>query len=115
VAAVATDLLDRYGPAPTPVQRLLEVARLRLAAEAAGLTSVAREDGLLVLRFRDGWSRVTTAEAMAPRGAGDPIRALAGGVTYASNQVRLRMPRDPDQTWRLTRLVVERLAAAVTD
>jgi transcription-repair coupling factor (superfamily II helicase) len=115
VAAVATDLLDRYGPAPTPVQRLLEVARLRLAAEAAGLTSVAREDGLLVLRFRDGWSRVTTAEAMAPRGAGDPIRALAGGVTYASNQVRLRMPRDPDQTWRLTRLVVERLAVAVTD
>ena len=115
VAAVRAELLDRFGPLPAPVERLLEVARLRIAAEAAGLTSVAREDGQLVLRFREGWSRVTTAEALAPRAAGDPIRALAGGVTYASNQVRVRMPRDPDLAWRVTRLVVERLAAAAVD
>ena len=86
---------------------------MRLSAEAAGLTSVAREDGQLVLRFRDGWSRLTAAQAMAPRGAGDPIRSIAGGITYASNQVRLRMPRDPELAWRVTRLVVERLAEAV--
>jgi hypothetical protein len=75
----------------------------------------AREDGQLVLRFREGWSRLTTAQAMAPRGAGDPVRQLAGGITYASNQVRLRMPRDPEQAWRITRLVVERLAAATAE
>ncbi|MET1232974.1 MAG: transcription-repair coupling factor [Candidatus Limnocylindrales bacterium] len=114
VATVATDLLDRYGPAPAPVQRLLEVARLRLSAETAGLTSVAREEGQLVLRFREGWSRTTTAQALAPHNAGDPVRSLAGGITYASNQVRLRMPRDPDLAWRVTRLVVERLAAAAS-
>jgi transcription-repair coupling factor (superfamily II helicase) len=114
VATVATDLLDRYGPAPAPVQRLLEVARLRLSAETAGLTSVAREDGQLVLRFREGWSQTTTAQALAPRNAGDPIRSLAGGITYASNQVRLRMPRDPDLAWRVTRLLVERLASAAS-
>ena len=51
VAAVATDLADRYGPPPQPVERLLEVARLWLAADRAGLGSVAREDGQLVLRF----------------------------------------------------------------
>jgi transcription-repair coupling factor (superfamily II helicase) len=115
VAAVATDLLDRYGPAPAPVQRLLEVARLRLAADEAGLTSVAREDGQLVLRFREGWSRLTTAQALAPRGAGDPVRQLSGGITYASNQIRLRLPRDTDQAWRLTRLVVQRLATATAE
>jgi len=92
------------------VERLLEVARLRLAADRAGLGSVAREDGQLVLRFGPDWSRAATARALAPRGVGDPIRILAGGVTFASNQVRIRLPREADVAWRLTRLVVERLA-----
>ena len=110
VAAVSADLTDRYGPPPQPVERLLEVARLRLAADRAGLGSVAREDGQLVLRFGPDWSRAATARALAPRGVGDPIRILAGGVTFASNQVRIRLPREADVAWRLTRLVVERLA-----
>jgi len=107
--AARADLLDRFGPLPPPVERLLEVAHLRLAAEAAGISSVAREDGQLVVRFRPGWSRVDTVPAMAPLSAGDPVRAAAGGITYASNQMRVRLPRDPAAAWRLTRSIVERL------
>ncbi|MGZ3632437.1 MAG: transcription-repair coupling factor, partial [Candidatus Limnocylindrales bacterium] len=115
VAAVRADLLDRFGPLPAPVERLLEVAALRLAAEAAGITSVAREEGQLVVRFGADWSRVATARAMAPTHPADPIRAAAGGVTYASNQMRVRLPRDPAAAWRLTRAIVERLAEGLLD
>ncbi|MGH2406558.1 MAG: transcription-repair coupling factor, partial [Candidatus Limnocylindrales bacterium] len=112
VAAVGADLTDRYGPLPAQVERLLEVARLRLAADGAGLASVAREAGQLVLRFAGDWSRVATVHALAPRGPSDLIRSASGGITYASNQVRLRLPREADAAWRFTRDVVQRLAAA---
>ncbi len=107
--AVRGDLLDRFGPLPPPVERLMEVAQLRLAADAAGIASVAREGGQLVVRFAGPWSRVDTARAMAPQNASDPVRAAAGGVTYASNQMRVRLPRDTAGAWRLTRSIVERL------
>jgi hypothetical protein len=32
-------------------------------------------------------------------------------VTFASNQVRIRLPRDPSRAWGLTQAVVARLAA----
>jgi hypothetical protein len=92
--------------------RLLEVARLRYTAEAAGLVSVSREEGQLVLRFGPDWSRATTARVLAPRDAADPLRALAGGLTYGSNQLRARLPRDPERAWALTGALVERLAGA---
>jgi len=110
LAVVRGELEDRFGPVPGPVERLLEVARLRLAAEAARIASVSREEGQLVLRFAGTWSRSDTARALAPRSVSDPIRAAAGGITYASNQVRVRLPRDPEAAWRLTRTLVERLA-----
>jgi transcription-repair coupling factor (superfamily II helicase) len=40
VAAVRDELVDRYGPLPPPVETLLQVARLRFAARAAGLTDI---------------------------------------------------------------------------
>ncbi|HUN35765.1 MAG TPA: transcription-repair coupling factor [Trebonia sp.] len=40
VAAVREELLDRYGPLPEPVETLLQVAGLRFAARAAGLTDI---------------------------------------------------------------------------
>jgi transcription-repair coupling factor (superfamily II helicase) len=39
--AVRTELLDRYGLLPQPVENLLEVARFRIMARHAGLTEVA--------------------------------------------------------------------------
>ncbi|ASE12155.1 transcription-repair coupling factor [Kocuria rhizophila] len=43
VAEAGEELTDRYGPLPTPVENLLEVARLRIRARAAGLTDVATQ------------------------------------------------------------------------
>jgi transcription-repair coupling factor (superfamily II helicase) len=109
------ELLDRYGPLPASVERLLEVSQLRYRAEDAGLTSVGLEEGQLVLRFGPDWSRGDTMRALAPRAADDPLRALAGRLHYASNHLRVRPPSDAAATWQLTRQLVERLAGASAD
>ncbi|MFV2061901.1 MAG: transcription-repair coupling factor [Chloroflexota bacterium] len=109
---VRAELLDRYGKLPRPVERLLEVSQLRYRAEEAGLTSVAREDGQLVLRFGPGWSRADTMRALAPLALDDPLRELVGRLHYASNHVRVRVPGDADRAWELTRLLVDRLPGA---
>ena len=98
-----------------PAERLLEVARLRFTAERAGIISVAREEGQLVVRFPPGWSRAATARALAPRSGADPLRAVAGGLDYGSNQIRVRLPAEGATAWRVTRELVERLAAAAGD
>ncbi|HKG51729.1 MAG TPA: transcription-repair coupling factor [Actinomycetales bacterium] len=43
VDAVRAELVDRYGEPPTPVENLLEVARLRALARRAGLTEIAAQ------------------------------------------------------------------------
>ena len=53
IAAFRQEVIDRFGQMPAPVLRLVEVARLRLAAEAAGIASISREEGQLVVRFGD--------------------------------------------------------------
>jgi transcription-repair coupling factor (superfamily II helicase) len=111
---VRAELRDRYGPLPPPVERLLEVAQLRYRAEAAGLTSVGTEDGQLVLRFGPDWSRADTMQALAPQSPTDPLRALAGGFRYGSNQLRVRLPRDSEASWQLTRQLVDRVTRAGT-
>jgi hypothetical protein len=35
-----------------------------------------------------------------------------GDLTFASNQVRIRLPRDASRGWQLTQAVVARLVAA---
>jgi hypothetical protein len=108
---VRRELLDRFGPLPGAVERLLEVARLRIAAESAGITSVSREDGQLVLRFGPDWSRVAALRALAPAGPGDRLPGVpVGGVHAATNQIRVRLPRGAAESWAATRAVVERLA-----
>ncbi len=43
VDEVSAELLDRYGPLPTPVESLLAVARFRVLARSAGLTEVVAQ------------------------------------------------------------------------
>ena len=99
VAAFRQELIDRFGPMPAPVQRLVEVAELRLAAESAGVASVAREEGLLVVRFGAGLTRATAMQLLGA-GAGPLPGVRPGDVTFASNQVRIRLPRDPMKGWQ---------------
>ena len=101
------EVLDRYGPMPDPVTRLVEVAELRLAAEAAGVASISREEGWLVVRFGAGLTRATAMRLLA----GPSLPGLRpGDVTFASNQVRLRLPASARKGWSLTQAVVARLS-----
>ena len=107
LAAFQHEVQDRFGPMPAPVLRLVEVVELRLAAEAAGVASISREEGWLVFRFGAGLTRATAMRLLA-----GPI--LPGikpsDVTFASNQVRIRLPRDPGKSWALTKAVVARFS-----
>jgi transcription-repair coupling factor (superfamily II helicase) len=94
---------------PPPVVRLVEVAELRLAAEAAGVASMAREEGQLVVRFGEGMTRATAMRLLS--GGGLP-GVKPSDVTFASNQVRIRLPRDLSRAWGLTQAVVARLSAS---
>jgi transcription-repair coupling factor (superfamily II helicase) len=107
VAAFRQEVTDRFGPMPAPVVRLVEVAELRLAAEGAGVSSISREEGNLVVRFGAGLSRATAMRLLGP-GALPGLRPSE--VTFASNQVRIRLPRDPLKSWGLTQAVVARLS-----
>jgi transcription-repair coupling factor (superfamily II helicase) len=108
VAAFRQEVTDRFGPMPASVTRLVEVAELRLAAEAAGVSSISREEGRLVVRFGTG---LTRAAAMRLLGDGGLPGVRPADVTFASNQVRIRMPTGPGRAWQLTQAVVARLGA----
>jgi transcription-repair coupling factor (superfamily II helicase) len=108
LAAFRQEVTDRFGPMPPPVARLVEVAELRLAAEGAGVASMSREEGQLVVRFGEGMTRATAMRLLA--GGGLP-GVRPSEVTFASNQVRIRLPRDPSRAWGLTQAVVARLSA----
>ena len=87
------------------------MARLRITAEAAGIASLAREGNELIVRFQADWSRSATMRAMAPTSVTDRIPGVAaGGITYGSNQIRVRVARDAASAWETTRAIVERLA-----
>ncbi|HUQ77987.1 MAG TPA: transcription-repair coupling factor [Patescibacteria group bacterium] len=108
LAAFRQELTDRFGSMPGPVVRLVEVAELRLTAEAVGVASMSREDGQLVVRFGEGLSRATAMGLLA--GGGLP-GVKPSDVSFASNQVRIRLPRDASRAWGLTQAVVARLQA----
>jgi transcription-repair coupling factor (superfamily II helicase) len=109
LAAFRQEAIDRFGPLPAPALRLLEVAELRQAAEAAGIASITREEGQLVVRFGAGLGRAKAMRLLAG--------ALLPGVgpsdlSFAANQVRLRVPRDPAAAWRLCQALVARIGSA---
>jgi transcription-repair coupling factor (superfamily II helicase) len=109
LAAFRQEIIDRYGPMPDPVIRLVEVAELRLTAEAAGVASISREEGWLVVRFGATLTRATAMRLLS----GPSLPGLRpSDVTFASNQVRLRLPANPLKSWTLTKAVVARLSAS---
>lgn len=109
IAAFRQEVTDRFGPMPEPVQRLIEVAELRLAAEAAGVLSISREEGWLVVRFG---ASLTRSMAMRLLGDGGLPGVKPSDVTFASNQVRVRAPAAATRAWQLTQSIVARLSAA---
>ena len=108
VAAFRQEVTDRFGPMPAAVTRLVEVAELRLAAEAAGVGSISREEGWLVVRFGASMSR---SAAMLLLGDGGLPGVKPSDLVFATNQVRVRVPAGPVRAWQLTQVVVARLSA----
>ena len=100
LAAFRQELGDRFGPPPQPVLKLMEVVELRMAAESAGIVSISREEGELVVRLGT-LSRSAAVRALAPMGR-DVVR-------FGSNQARIRLPRDSGRTWSVAQAVVNRL------
>jgi transcription-repair coupling factor (superfamily II helicase) len=109
IAAFRQEITDRFGAMPQPVIRLVEVAELRLVAEGAGVSSISREDGLLIVRFGAGLLRATAMNLLGDRGLPG---VEPGDMTFASNQVRVRVPPSPARAWELTQAIVARLAAS---
>ncbi|MBA2756765.1 MAG: transcription-repair coupling factor [Chloroflexi bacterium] len=107
LAAFRQDVTDRFGPMSQAVVRLVEVAELRLAAEAAGVSSISREEGWLVIRFGATLSRATAMRLLS--GGGLP-GVKPSDVTFASNQVRVRAPTLATRAWTLTQAIVARLS-----
>jgi transcription-repair coupling factor (superfamily II helicase) len=106
IAEFRSEVADRFGPMPDPVERLVEVAELRLAAEAAGVLSISRESGWLIIRFG---ATVSRSMAMRLLGDGGLPGVHPSDITFASNQVRVRAPTPPGRAWELTRSIVARL------
>ncbi|RPI87166.1 MAG: transcription-repair coupling factor, partial [Chloroflexi bacterium] len=51
VEAVRSEFSDRFGPLPEEVDNLLYQIKLKLLAEEAGISSVSRENGQIVVRY----------------------------------------------------------------
>ena len=104
LAAFRQEVLDRYGPLPDPVARLIEVAELRMAAEAAGVASISREEGWLVVRFGAGLTRATAMRAWparrCPACAPTTSRSRATRSASGSRRIRARHGRSPRRSWR---------------
>jgi len=106
LASFRQELLDRFGPLPPPVLKLLEVVEVRMAAENAGIASISREEGELVVRLGT-LSRAAAMRALAPMGR-DVVR-------FGTNQARIRLPRDAARAWSVAQAVVSRLLPAAEE
>ena len=97
VDAIREELVDRYGEPPTAVENLLEVARFRVHARAAGLTEVTAQGNYIrfgpVMLAESGVARLSrlyprsivkpgvrtilVPRPMTARVAGEPVRDVA--------------------------------------
>jgi transcription-repair coupling factor (superfamily II helicase) len=109
---LVSELVEHYGAPPAEAQALLDVVRLRIAARAAGVSSIVRQDGRFVVRFGDGAAFDERLQLQ--------LRLALGGraqVGPAGLVVRPRGHRVADQTALLGELlaVVGRVSARVAE
>ena len=53
LALIFDELSDRYGPIPQTVTTLADYGRIRLLADRIGVETIDRDDGLVVIKFKD--------------------------------------------------------------
>jgi len=78
-ADVVDELLDRYGDPPKSVMNLVQVAKLRGVAAAAGITEIAQKGGQLQLTFlSDAFSLEQISAVYQLPGFKNRVKVLAG-------------------------------------
>ncbi len=82
---LAAELVDRFGPLPDAVGRLMARARLRVAAQAAGIEGLGIEAGMVSIRHHD--LRRMKAIKESGRGASSRLRLVDDRTAY--------LPLDP--------------------
>ena len=65
---IAAELADRFGPLPEEAQRLVDFARIRVAAARHGVDSISRHPGMLVIGHHDRKAIERLQAAAAKRG-----------------------------------------------
>jgi transcription-repair coupling factor (superfamily II helicase) len=107
VDGLRDELLDRFGPLPPEVERLLGVIRLKVHARRLGVASIELDRGELQL-VAAATSRVDPARLLALVRGGDPdVRVLP------DQRVRARVgDRSPEGLFAAAHALLERLAPA---
>jgi transcription-repair coupling factor (superfamily II helicase) len=94
---LAAEMLDRFGPLPPPVQRLVELTRLRLDAANWRISAIYREGDFVVLQYAD-------------RARIEPLLARHRGKLRLVDERSLYLPlprgADPTRLWQLVKSVL---------
>ena len=94
VDSVESDLTAAYGAPPEPTARLLELARLRAAAAAIGVRSIALKDHDVMFRCND-----PDAIAFALKDAKGTVRILSESVSASSADGLAEVAFRPPEQW----------------
>ena len=99
------EIADRFGEPPEALRRLYDYARLRLAAERLGATSITRQAGRVHIRFADG-APVDPDRVLAL------VRGMPGAALSAASVLTVPSPETGGLLPELMRLLtsIERAA-----
>ena len=97
--AAESDLIDRFGPLPTPVHTLLRIVRLRARAALLGAEAIQREEDTIAVRLPEGLSF----------GVYQPLPPLPPGVQVGRRLLRLDFRAAEDRWLAILEDVLQRL------
>ena len=101
LADLRAEFVDRFGPPPRPVERLLEIIELKMDAALWFVSSIYREDKFLVFQYRDR-GRI---EQLARQQKGQ-LRIVDDKSAYLPVPAPLLSSSDPDALFHLAKSVL---------
>ncbi|WP_164101385.1 transcription-repair coupling factor [Candidatus Laterigemmans baculatus] len=101
IEEIRSEMLDRFGVPPRPVERLLEVAEMRLDAAIWQIAAIAIERDFLVLRYSSR-ERIEALKRSAPH----PVRIVDESRAYIPAEEASGDPRGGDAWLELARSVL---------